>query len=98
MRYVVHAVRTVPVSSSVSKTVSTSGCRWAAFMLKIVSTSWRLRPNFRDAVIDVGAALADRAQGRRAAGPHRALGHRRLHPVDDGQHELGRAPPHRRMR
>ncbi len=49
MRYVVPAVRTSSVSSSVSKTVGTSGDRCVAFMLKIVSTSWRLRPNLRDA-------------------------------------------------
>jgi hypothetical protein len=52
MRYVVPAVRTSPVSSSVSKMVRTPGARCDAFMLKIVSTSWRLRPNLRDAEND----------------------------------------------
>ena len=52
MRYVVHAVRTLSASSSVSNTVTTSGERCVAFMLKIVSTSWRLRPNLRDAEND----------------------------------------------
>ena len=51
MRYEVQAVRT-PASSSVSKIVGTSGARWCSFMLKIVSTSWRLRPNLRDAEND----------------------------------------------
>ena len=46
------AVRTSPVSSSVSKIVGTSGDRCVAFMLKIVSTSWWLRPNLRDAEND----------------------------------------------
>ena len=51
MRYDVQAVRT-PASSSVSKIVGTSGARCSEFMLKIVSTSWRLRPNLRDAEND----------------------------------------------
>ena len=51
MRYDVQAVRT-PASSSVSKIVGTSADRCWEFMLKIVSTSWRLRPNLRDAEND----------------------------------------------
>ena len=53
----------------------------------------------RAAGIDVGPALHDGLQRRRAAGLDRPLEHGRLEPVDDGQHELGRAGHgYRRMR
>ena len=50
----------------------------------------RDRRERRDAVVDVGAALHDRLQRRRAAGRDRALEHRGLEAVDDREDELRR--------
>ncbi len=52
----------------------------------------------RHAVVDVGPALHQQLQRRRPPGLDRALEHRGLHGVDDGENELLRPAAHRRMR